>query len=170
MTMTMMTLNDRKDLFSRAYVRAVASVAGYSASVPELDRDSVDLQLAGVGGRGTVRSPYLDLQLKCTGADTLASDDFGLPLKIKNYDDLRATDVAVPRVLVVVVVPTDIGEWLSVSEEELIMRNCGYWHSLYGQPDTENAHTVTVLIDRSKLFDVAGLEGLMATAAAGGSP
>jgi hypothetical protein len=46
--MTTMALNDRKDLFSRAYVRAVASVAGYMANAPELDRDTFDV--AGLEG------------------------------------------------------------------------------------------------------------------------
>jgi hypothetical protein len=167
---TTMSINDRKDLFSRAYVRAVASVAGYTATVPELDRDSVDLQLAGVGGGGTIRSPYLDLQLKCTGAEELSPTDFPLPLKIKNYDDLRATDLAVPRILVVVVVPPDIDDWLAVSEDQMIVRNCGYWHSLHGEPESENATTVTVRIDRERIFDVAGLQTLMQTVAAGGKP
>jgi hypothetical protein len=165
-----MALNDRKDLFSRAYVRAVASVAGYMANAPELDRDSVDLQLTGVGGGGTVRAPYLDLQLKCTADDALASGAFAYPLKIKNYDDLRAADLATPRILVVVVVPTDIAEWLVTSESELAMRHCGYWHSLGGEPASTNTSTVTVAMDRTQPFDVAGLEGLMATIAAGETP
>jgi len=167
---TTMPLNDRKDLFSRAYVRAVASVAGYSATVPELDRESVDLQLAGVGGGGTVRSPYLDLQLKCTGADSLTEDAFSHVLKRKNYDDLRATDLATPRLLIVTVVPTALEDWLEVSEEEMVVRHCAYWHSLYGADETDNTTGITVHIQRRNLFDPAGLESIMETIAAGDIP
>lgn len=165
-----MTTNDRKDLFSRAYIRAVASVAGYMATPPELDRDSVDFQLAGVGGRGTKHSPYLDVQVKCTGEDDLTAGDFGFPLSIKNYDDLRDTELAAPRILVVVIVPIDIDEWLEVSETQMTMRRSAYWHSLYAEPATTNATSVTVRINRANVFNVDGLSALMATVAAGGNP
>lgn len=168
--MTEMTLNDRKELFSRAYVRAVAAVAGYMATQPELDRDSVDLQLAGVGGQGTTHSPYLDVQVKCTGEDELAPGCFGHPLKIKNYDDLRETELAVPRVLIVVVVPTDIDGWLEVSEEAMLLRHCAYWRSLHGEPETSNTTSITIDIERANVFGVDALKRMMATAGEGQAP
>lgn len=168
--MTTMMLNDRKDLFSRAYIRAVASVAGYMATPPELDRDSVDFQLAGVGGRGTTNSPYLDVQVKCTGIDALSDGSFGFVLPVKNYDDLRDEELAVPRILVVLVVPTNIDEWLSVSETEMVLRKCGYWHSLRGEPATDNTTSITVSVSRANVFDVNALTNLMSIVAGGGAP
>jgi len=38
----------------------------------------------------------------------------------------------VPRILVVVTVPAVAQEWLSQSEEEMVLRHCGYWISLRG--------------------------------------
>jgi len=39
-------LNQRKEQFSNAYVRAVASVAGFTLAKPEVDDDSIDLMNA----------------------------------------------------------------------------------------------------------------------------
>src|SRR5581483_7510794 len=61
-----MDLSQKKQEFSNAYVKAVAAVCGYATHQPSVDDDSVDLGIAARGGGGTVRSPKLDLQLKCT--------------------------------------------------------------------------------------------------------
>ena len=97
-----MNLDMQKEQFSRAYVQAVAACAGFAWSVPSVDDDSVDMTLHQTGGRGTVRSPQLALQLKCKAMGTPAEDEFSHWLKLKNYDDLRDTTVVVPRILVVV--------------------------------------------------------------------
>ena len=83
------------------------------------------------------------------------------PLKIKNYDELRPTDVLVPRILIVVTVPDNLGDWLNHSEQELAMRRCGYWLSLRGEPATTNTTSVTVQLARANQFTVAELGGLM---------
>lgn len=50
MTRTLLKEPDRKEALSRVYVKALAALAGYTTSVPEPDRDSVDLQIR-AGGR-----------------------------------------------------------------------------------------------------------------------
>lgn len=82
-------------------------------------------------------------------------------MKTKNYDDLRGEGFLVPRILVVVTVPVAAQEWLSQSEEEMILRHCGYWVSLREAPATENTHSVTVDIPRRNVFDVEALRRLM---------
>ncbi|MEZ2225342.1 MAG: hypothetical protein ACBR50_03540 [Microcoleus sp.] len=52
-----MELNQQKELFSKAYVRAVAAVAGFSVNQLEVDDDSIDLHIVGRGGGGTIFSP-----------------------------------------------------------------------------------------------------------------
>jgi hypothetical protein len=75
------------------------------------------------------------------------------PLNLKNYNDLRI-NALVPRILVVVLVPENLADWLVQSEDELLMRHCGYWVSLRGLPETPNATTVTVELRRSNQFTV----------------
>jgi hypothetical protein len=161
----MMDLGQRKEQYSHAYIRAVASVAGFSAAIPEVDDDSVDLFLTGRSVSGIPCRPRIDLQLKCTSDNVIRDDKVIYPLKRKNYDELRISDLLVPRLLVVVHVPESEEEWLRHSEDEMAMRRCGYWASLRGEPETTNSTTVTVYLPRTNVFDVAGLCGLMERAA-----
>ncbi len=94
------------------------------------------------------------------------------PLKLKNYNDLRpaAEDLIVPRLLVVVVVPADVGGWLQQSEEELALRHCGYWLSIQGAAPTENQETVTVVVPRIQQFTPTALQRIMQRVNGGGAP
>jgi hypothetical protein len=156
-----MELSQRKEQFSNAYLQAVSSVSGFSASKPTVDDDSIDWWIAARGGNGTTKSPRLELQLKCTAAPTPDDGFVSYALKLKNYDDLRAENVLVPRVLVVVLVPGDIESWLEQSEERLSMKRCGYWLSLRGMEEMENTSSVTVRLPRSNLFTVDALGSIM---------
>ncbi len=160
----MMDISQRKEQFSYAYIRAVASVAGFSVSTPEVDDDSVDAILAGRSVDGIPCRPRIELQLKCTSGDVLRDDKVIYLLKRKNYDELRITDILVPRILIVVHVPASEEEWLRQTEDELTMRRCGYWASLCDEPETTNPTKVTVYLPRANVFDVAGLRGLMGRA------
>jgi hypothetical protein len=162
--------DQQKEQFSRAYVHAVAAVAGFAWSAPSVDDDSVDLTLSQRGGGGTVRSPRLDLQLKCKAAPTPTEVEFSHWLKRKNYDDLRDTTVLVPRILVVVLVPNDLNDWLAHSEAELALRRCGYWLSLRGWPPTSNDSGQTVKMQKQQTFTVQSLSDIMGRIARGGLP
>lgn len=164
-----MHLTAQKEQFSRAYVQAVAAVAGCSWSEPSVDDDSVDLTLSTSGAFSTFRSPKLDVQLKCH-ADVQPTADFTFALKLKNYDDLRDDTVLVPRILVVVIVPDDVPDWLVHAEPEMIVRRCGYWMSLRGMPATTNTTSVTVTISRSQWFCPTELEAMMQRIGNGGLP
>lgn len=163
----MMHIDQRKEQYSFAYVRAIAAAAGYTVDERSVDDDSVDLQISSRSKLGTVKSPKVELQAKCLGDGPFAGDDFGYPLKLKNYDDLRDPDVQVPRILVVVRVPTDDGQWLNGSDDGLLVRHCGYWCSLRGLPAYDGTATdpknvkVTVRLPRAQRFDVAGLRAMM---------
>ena len=100
---TLLSGADRKEALSRVYVKALAARAGYATSVPEPDRDSVDLRIHG----GGLLRPALDLQLKAT-TNIAEPRDGLLPfrLSIKNYRDL-SEDTQTPRLLVVLELPTE---------------------------------------------------------------
>src|SRR5205823_824819 len=156
-----MDLAQKKQEFSRAHVKAVAAACGYATEVPSVDDDSVDLVLTAKGGSGTFRSPKLDLQLKCTAREVVGERNINFPLEIKNYDELRPTNFMVPRILVIVVVPDNVDNWITHSENELVLRHCGYWYSLRGLPATDNVRSVTVNIPRTQVFDVASVTDIM---------
>jgi len=88
------------------------------------------------------------------------------PLPLKNYNDLRA-DTVIPRLLIVVVLPQQHEEWLAQSEDELRLRRCGYFFSLFGQSETDNATSVTVHLARTGVFTSEQLRALMGRAERG---
>lgn len=72
MTEMLLTMADQKERLSLVYVNAVAARAGFVTSMPELDRDSVDLHIQA----GGPRRPSLDLQLKASAALAQPVDGF----------------------------------------------------------------------------------------------
>ena len=155
-----MYINQQKEQFSITYIRAIAAVAGYSLYRPEIDNDSVDLGILSRGGTGKIFSPRLELQLKCTARDVLENNSIKYPLIIKNYHDLRINSL-VPRILVIVLVPEKITDWIKQTEVELCLRYCAYWVSLRGMPDTTNTTNVTIEIPRSNQFTPDALQTII---------
>jgi hypothetical protein len=76
-----MDINQRKEQFSHAFVRAVATIAGYTVARPEVDDDSIDLALSAKGGLATSRRPRIEIQTKCTHKDEGDENNFVYDLK-----------------------------------------------------------------------------------------
>lgn len=90
--------------------------------------------------------PSLDIQLKAsTILGDSGDDEYQYPLRLRNYDLLRGQSL-VPRILVVLDLPVDERQWISVSTDELVLRRCAYWANIKGFPSTQNTSTVTVRI------------------------
>src|SRR5579872_6244092 len=112
-----MDLSKRKEEFSYAYVHAIASVAGYGTSRPVVDDDSIDIQFLSSSKNNYTRSPRLEAQLKASAQDLVKDEYIHYPLEIKNYNDLRDSNVLVPRLLICVLLSADSPlSWLNHSE------------------------------------------------------
>ena len=149
----------REEALSKAYVHGVAAAAGYTTADYDYDRSGTDLLVQGGGDF----SPMLALQLKATiNLRLLMAADgevFSFQLKAENYEWLRKAS-QVPRLLVVLDLPRDEAQWITITTEELVLRRCAYWLNLHGsQPVAANRPTVH--IPKSQVFDVAGLQTLM---------
>ena len=165
-----MFITTQKEEFSYAYISAVASAAGYSFQIAPrpLDLVGVDVTITGIISPGSRRRTRLDLQLKCTSQDLLEDKGIRYPLEIKNYNELRNTNPDDdPLLLVVVLVPPKVEDWLQQSETELCLKRCAYWVSLRGQPESTNQTTVTVYLPRQNIFSVDALKTLMLRIASG---
>lgn len=162
-----MPLTAAQEQFSKAFVTAVASLAGCAAAEPWPDHDSIDWTLS---CRLPPRRPKLDLQVKSTSTPSAEEGHIRYALKRKNYDELIPTDLLAPRLLVLVVVPSQPAAWLSMSSDSLVLRHCAYWASLRGLPPTENDRSVTVEVPRANLFDAEALTRLMQVINEGGVP
>ena len=162
----MLTENDIKEELSYAYVHAVASRAGFSCENVRRDRDSVDLHIRARGRlhpESTLLSPQLAVQLKASVIDPLPDGAFDFRLTRKNYDDLRMRSM-IPRILVVFGMPGDPAAWVSLSDEELVLRRCAWWCSLLGLPDSPNEKYQEVRIDRKNTLTGEALLRLMVSA------
>ena len=157
MTDALLTSPDQEEALSRVYAQAVAARAGYVTAICELDRDGVDLRILA----GGAMRPALDLQLKATINLGEAKDGcFRFPLKRRNYDLLRV-ETQTPRLLVVLDLPKDEHQWMTITENELVLRHRAYWLNLKGHEETTNRSTITVHLPRANLFDVESLRALM---------
>ena len=153
----LLTDQDMEEAISRAYTLAVAARAGYTTSVRDLDRDSIDLSIQ-AGGE---MRPALDLQLKATENLAEASDGCRrFRLKLKNYNQLRCP-TQTPRLLVVLDLPKDKNLWVTITDDKLAIRYRAYWMNLRGYEETENQTSVTVPIPEKNLFNVESLHELM---------
>jgi hypothetical protein len=155
-----MTPEQQLEQFSFAYVRAVAATAGVNVYRPEVDADSVDLGFAVRSIRGEPQSPRVEAQVKAATQPDLTPELIRFPLKVKNYNDLCG-DHYVPRVLVVVLVPPNVEDWLQQSEDQLALRRCGYWMSLADRDVSGNVSSVTVPLPRSQVFSTSALRQLL---------
>jgi hypothetical protein len=154
---TRMDLSAQKEQFSNAFLLSIAAVAGCSVSKPSVDNDSIDWTIS----NRLAKRPKLDVQLKCTATDDSMGMTMAYPLPAKNYADLILTDLIAPRILVLVIVPKEIRDWIQLSDEELVLRRCGYWVSLAAKPEPLNATSVTVHVPRENRITVESLSGLM---------
>jgi hypothetical protein len=165
-----MDLNLQKEQFSNAYLRAVAAAAGFQVYKPDPDIDKSDWVVAAPGPKRTVRSPKMEIQLKCTSREVLHAEHLAFFVDLETYDNLRDPSHMVPRILVVVVVPDEVTDWLVHSEENLALHHCGYWFSLRDMPPSENKTGQTIHIPRAQQFTVDALTGMMERLGVGGSP
>jgi hypothetical protein len=140
------TVDDQKEAFSRAYVKAVASVAGYATSEQVPDKTSIDITFHSQKGRCVP----IEAQLKASSREDIISEKMiHFPLKIKNYNDLHA-DSYCPRILIILLLPCGFDEcpakWINQSADSLALMKCAYWQRLTGMSDTANTESVTVKI------------------------
>ncbi len=159
----MLPRNLRQEALSRAYVRAVATRAGLICGGTENDL-GFDLFLRSVEIHGHQlwdSGPQLDLQLKSTTRAAVRESVVAYDLEVRAYNILRQENVSRPRILVVLVLPENESEWMSQTEEALIIRRCAYWTSLRGAEPTTAQTTVRIMIPRTNVFSVQSLELLM---------
>src|SRR5579862_348454 len=159
----MLPRNQRQELLSRTYIRAVAAQAGVVVSEPENDY-GIDMTLRAVtvrDGRWRDIGPQIDLQVKSTARPDIGDTYLSYDLPVVNYDDLRETGIPTPRLLVVLALPDDEAIWLSQSVEELTLRRCAYWLSLAGEPATAAHTTVRVFLPLANVFSTSAILGMM---------
>jgi hypothetical protein len=155
----------------RAYVHAVAALAGVGTSVPMPDY-GVDLSLRNIEQRGARHLDarlQLDLQLRSTTRANVTDTHIGYDLDVQTYEFLRELS-QIRCLLVLLLLPEDEALWVSQSPEELVVRHCAFWHSLRGADPTTATSSIRVAIPRSQVFSAQALRDILNRLSQGGEP
>lgn len=161
MTDALLTTNDQKERLSLAYVAALAAGGGFTLSVRELDRDSIDLT---VHSR-TSSFAAVGFQLKATSSPDWSDEVLRFQLGAKNFNDLEASRQT-PALLAVMVLPPEPSEWMTVGDSQLTMRRGVWWVSLRGfGPTSQGSRQVS--LPKANLLTVESLRELIGKSEAG---
>jgi hypothetical protein len=159
--------NDIESEISYAYLHAVASHAGAGCSNANRasDGNGIDAIITGWGpfpGGGYLQEIDIKVQLKATvGIPVINNGFLSYSLNgISRYNDLRSNSLATHRILVVLYLPPNPSDWLSISENELILKKCAYWASLKGAPPSTNTSSQTVYIPQTQIFNSTNLKSI----------
>jgi hypothetical protein len=147
---------DKEGLLCELYVNAVATKSGYLVSKTNLDKDAVDLTISA----GGALRPKLDIQCKATFNLKWVEGMASFPLPIRNYDRLRLA-VQTPRLLVVLDLPKQEEDWLTIGPAELVLRKSAYFISLFDAPESPNTTSKTISLLAKNRFDPDALSLLM---------
>jgi hypothetical protein len=166
-----MDLEKQKEEFQYAYLSALAAHAGLNRGTFSVDDDSVDVtfQAKGYVGPGILRSPMIQIQMKCSSQDLIQDDVVKFPLKAKNYHDLQGGEFVVPRYLAVLLVPDNLQQWIVDHEDHIALFKSCYWLSLRDYKPTSNTSSVTVDIPTKQRLNSRTLWSMMVNASAGES-
>ena len=157
MSDSLLTTRDQEELLSIAYAHAVSARAGYATAVYDKDRDGIDMRIQAGGDM----RPAIEIQLKATINLRGPADGFyRFSLPVRNYDLLRVR-TQTPRILVVLDLPREEEQWMTISDDGLVIRHRAYWTNLAGFDETSSANNITVQIPIQNVFDVQALCDLM---------
>ena len=160
----MITEEHIKEGLSRAYIMAVAHRAGFNCALREFDYgiDGTFIEVADMAGGGKVESGFkLDFQAKASIRATRANGTIRYPLEADAFNRLVAQQGGTPRILILLEMPPAPNEWLALTDEQLVLKRCAWWHSLADQPPTANTDSKTIHIPATQRFDVQALNNLM---------
>lgn len=154
----MITENHRKEMVSWAFVHSIVTKAGCKITSPMLDY-GLDLGVTQVreisDARGTrlVGGCEFKVQLKSSSSVDIVASEILYDLDAKNYNDLVATDVNVPRILVFVHLPEDEEQRIAISGESITLKYCAYYARLAGMALTDNVRSERIKIPITNTFD-----------------
>lgn len=168
-------MNDMMESFQQAYVRGVAAAAGgVVAGKPEID-EGVDLRLthrADVHQQGD-KTAQLEIQLKASADGPIAQGKYiSATLSRARYDEIRATDITVNKILVILHMPAAQDKWLKVRSDALWLHHRAYWVNLQGAPPIKNPKqkSLTVRAPTTQVFDDLSLCRMMQRIGQWGKP
>lgn len=157
-----------KEQLSKSYVLAVGSMAGFNHGNYDNDFgvDGFFKEVLNRGGRRCTSGNVLDFQLKSTELWKITDGHIVYNLDVKNYNDLvevyNDPSSSSPLILILLCLPRGRESWLSVNNDNFILRNCCYWYNVdETHLISQNSRTVTVKIPVGNVLTPKSLTDLM---------
>ncbi|WP_328992199.1 DUF4365 domain-containing protein [Kribbella sp. NBC_01245] len=155
-----------------AYLHAVAAAAGCTLGSVAPDRGIADWTVGHISEEHTADTEStIKVQLKSTHqvAPSPSGDFWSITLENEHIAKLAQQPVTLPRILVAMILPREIDDWVGVSSDFMTLRHCAYWANLAGTTPSGQGRS-NVRIPTANVFDVAGLCSIMATVGRGEVP
>ncbi len=147
---------------SKSFLETIANRQGYfNSSSRDYGTDLTirKANLCPTRRRYLTTGKAIDIQIKAVSQryvrhyDDPSKSYIKYDLEVKNYNDLieRANEngAFIPLILAVFVMPESNDEWLSLNEEELILRKCAFFYQIpTGAIPSENSHKIAIEIPK----------------------
>lgn len=161
----MITQQHREEQLSRAYVNAVTAQAGHIFDRSEIDYgvDGALKHVKNFNGRHSCSGHSIDVQLKATTTWFERENQIVYDIEAKTYNDLIKrvnTPHGTPMILIVLCLPENQEDWLTVSHEQLILKRSCYWCCLSGT-STNNQKSRRIEIPKANLLDCTAISQLL---------
>lgn len=133
-----------KELLQEGALHALAAAAGCTLSSPRPDVNGIDWTITLHSREHSyVWDAKIDVQLKCTHQVVPNSvGDFPFQLSNKRFEKLAHTQISNPRILLVMLCPSNVDKWLYSSPNLTALKHSMYWCNLYGMKTTGKDETV----------------------------
>lgn len=150
-----------KSYLSCAYVQAVAAHAGAAiTNIPQDYGDDVHIQyIRKVGSKFEAIGVILHCQIKATTTCFFEGSDVVYDIDAKAYNKLVRWEGS-PIILIIFRMPDCADEWLELSEDQLLMKNCCYWSHINGSPSS-NQKSVRIRVPRTQVFNSKTVKSLL---------
>ena len=158
-----MDTNTKKEEFSYGYLKMIGAKSGLAIENHgrSIDNQGIDIQIVYAGEIENVHTARIDAQVKCTSQDIEKENCINFSLDIKTYKTLINNFVYVPIILIVVLVPKDLEDWIDIDNERTISKKCAYWISLKNFPSTNNQKNIKVKIPKTNRITPESLSNII---------
>lgn len=165
-------LSHMKERLSEAYVRTVVARAGAKFDPPEAPEYGVDGAIRKVrllpNGKYKGTGWLFYIQIKATENIELRDGFVSYKMDGEAYNKLVTWEGSAFCILVVFRVPKEQKDWLNISEENLLLKNCCYWTILPAAPEINPNSSKTIRIPREQIFNPETVETLLQRVENGG--
>lgn len=147
-----MHITARMEMFNKAFIRALAASCGLNTSEPEVDNDSIDIEISAKypAENGKVSRPRICVQLKATSTLEVKHGLVKFDLSRKNYQDLQIND-SDPRYLFVLDLSQKCTSWIKHKRKFTAFKSHCYWVSLKNLdqiPDDQGTKRISIPISQ----------------------